>query len=334
MIDSRAFPIDGAVQGIQLVGDGLWVTHSYIGGDMVNRAGVTLIDTKTMQTRVLRLGDAVTGLTVAADDVWVTVSNATNGRIYRLDAASGEQRGVYDLPNPNVVSIAPVQVGNRLWFMGGFLATTQATNAILSNLGDLKDSPVLFALDPASGQWDPTGYPVPLFPTRLHRAGAVLIFSITPLPVLNSPSTLVEKGLFGFDTVTRALRRADLPETCTTLSAYAVVSDTVILATCEGDESVYQIDPMAMHVTTTYRDIGVGMKPPVLQDTYALVSFRDTQNGAVFDLQTETVMRRFVTGRLPGAAVMYAGEPWLYNAADGTLQPLGKIIDDHKGVEK
>jgi hypothetical protein len=72
----------------------------------------------------------------------------------------------------------------------------------------------------------------------------------------------------------------------------------------------------------TYQEIGSDPWPPVTHDGYTWITFRESNNAAVFEADTAALIGVFPLGVAPGAPFIYGNDVWVMNSGEGSMQRL------------
>jgi outer membrane protein assembly factor BamB len=290
-------------------------------------ANVTIIDRVSLaKLQGITVQTVPTGLFHDDNDVWITSSDYTTGHLYRYDAQTHAFNGEYVLPQKNIAMWKPTTVtgDDRLWFTAGAPPLLFAPGFVLdlTNItgSSTERTPGLFALDAETGQWS-EGYD--LLPASLLPLvdPPFLWFLTTRTPVFGREADMNDGTIYAVDTRNGQFYGSWIP--CLNSTAPMIAGAFVWVGCYPPVRDLWLFDRTTPEVRYKYRDLGSRPWQPLTVGNRIWVTFRDTNNAAVFDSSTGELIGKFVVGRNPGPPFELHNGVWTFNAGDGVLQRLG-----------
>lgn len=314
----RVEPFEGSIHQIEPIEGNIWVTFSNFSNldDSVNLA---VLDQATLQpvNEPLQLGYITMGVERIGADVWVGASQITTAAAYRFDAVTAQQIGeAYDLPGTDFGAWSPVAIGNTAWFT----ASAPTVRDFVSIVTQQTVPSLLIPMDLGTYEW---GEPIEL-PNLVGVPkwdGQYLWFSLIGMGLVSVREEVTNSsGVLAVDINSGTIYGPWKP--CESLTDFYIAGDFVYVG-CLEESLMMTIDRRDLNQPPhLYERIGINPNAPLIYDGHVWFSFSESDNAAVFDLETGELKHVFAVGRAPQAPVLYQERVWVYNAGDGSLQRL------------
>jgi len=334
------YEVDGEVYSLDVVHDHIWINHADY-ERLRETSTLTIIQRDSLSlvyTYVYQL--LVSSVTPIGDDVWVGVSDFTDGYLYRLNARTGEQVNVYNPPQTTYAPWAPVEYDNRLWLFTGAPSLGNSSEWALSLMGarplDDEDGaasgelefapdlqmPALYGLDfnnTPDQQWGPV-YRLPGLPSRpLLDGSRVWLSNFSRPPVVVRRSFDNETSAYVFDLAEGRVVGETL-NPCELTAGIHLVGSFAWIGCSAPESALWTINRQTLEINRCYANVGSRPWTPIVVGDYVWFTFQDSNNAAVFEIETGRLIRRIALGEQPGPPHEINGQIWVFNAGDGTLQ--------------
>lgn len=329
-----------AVYALHLVDTVVWALHNDTSTDDAPNYSLVNRDSLEVVTQN-RLALVPMGLTAANGYAWMPVSTLLEGKLYRIDAATGLNPLLLEIEDTDFGAWPGVLADDSLWFSVVVAPTDelipQLTGMILPG-HQLDTSPFsVRQLDPETAAWGQR-WPLPGPTSGALWDGEYLWYTL-----LTAPSVPVvgeqESGIGKF-----ALRLSDgaiTPETPGGWSFCEYVDPAdgqrrfgttgnlyrfgdLLFSGCldhARDVAVFRRQP-SPDLLTVHRNVGLFPWEPASDGNVIWMTFRDSDNAAVFDLVTGDLLRVVGLRRAPTPPLIAGDSVWIYHSGDDVLQRL------------
>ena len=331
-VRTRTVQLPGETNSFDLITGKVWLP--ILTTDFGDTANLFVIDAETMRGTREHTVDRVSSSIahVGGDDVWLTTSGYTQGRVTRFSAATGDIiDGPFDIPDTSFGAWSPVVIDDLLWFTAGAPSIGNAgeifANALYPQERDPSDDDNrvgIAAYDPDRRTWLDFIELINVMPSRPVVDGNMLWMSSfgDAVPVIVREQEGTESGIWGVNVETRQVFGAF--ENCDFNSGRYLVGDFLWVGCSAPDTSLMLIsrDAQNPQIVRVYDDIGSDPWSPVVIGDYAWFVFNDTDNAAAFHIPSGELMQIYQLGPNPAQPVLYNGDIWVYNTGDGSLQRI------------
>lgn len=321
-VTADTIPVYGTITNIQIIGDYVWVQHGKTSELKTEPANLTLIQRNSLEIKAQKIELLTTSVTAIDQDVWVGAVNDSDGILARLDK-TGTLKATYNPSDTRNSTFGVASWGKKIWMLSGaipFAAVTEILNNGLNLANrDIPSVPILFTLDPATGQFEPK-FSFRALPLRPVIDGARLWFLTTSLPqLIPSPNAPGSWQLVMFQMDSAQSKTYDV---CAYPNLLGIGGD-FMWAGCNVDTPVLvAINRENPDQVLRFEQTGITPSAPLVVGDRVWFTFQDSASAAVFNAKTGQLLGMQATASRPGAPFSYQGGIWTYAAGDSVLQRL------------